>query len=342
MSETTDKIHPRLSSPDAARYFRYMAEFVGFGQEDAEYIRQTQLVIEKYIPSIVEKFYTHLLRYPPTRAHFLNKEGKVDKEYLELRMYHQANFWRRTASGVYDDEYASFVDYVGRAHTSEGADPKIYIPERYVIGMVGFVQYAISEALETELVEIDPQLQSNAVQAWNKLMMVLLEMLSSAYDTERQKETYQPRIEIDEEAIREMAVESYERSLGMKLPIDHKDVLVARVDEIPDGERRIVQVDDRSIGVFHHQGEWVALSNSCLHRSGPVCAGKLSGDTLTCPWHGYQYDVTDGKMLIDPSAKLSIYPVEIRDDEVHLIVPIYLDDDYDSESGGTEKTIDER
>jgi CRISPR/Cas system endoribonuclease Cas6 (RAMP superfamily) len=207
MSETTDKIHPRLSSPDAARYFRYMADFVGFGQEDAEYIRKTQL---------------HLLRYPPTRAHFLNKEGKVDKEYLELRMYHQANFWRRTASGVYDDEYASFVDYVGRAHTSEGADPKIYIPERYVIGMVGFVQYAISEALETELVEIDPQLQSNAVQAWNKLMMVLLEMLSSAYDTERQKETYQPRIEIDEEAIRDLAVESYERSLGMKLPIDHR------------------------------------------------------------------------------------------------------------------------
>jgi hypothetical protein len=72
-----------------------------------------------------------------------------------------------------------------------------------------------------------------------------------------------------------------------------------------------------------------------------VCAGKLIGDTLTCPWHGYQYDVTDGKMLIDPSAKLSVSPVEIRNDEVHLIVPIYLDDGDDSEPDGTETTIDD-
>jgi hypothetical protein len=46
-------------------------------------------------------------------------------------------------------------------------------------------------------------------------------------------------------------------------------------------------------------------------------------------------------MLIDPSAKLSVYPVEIRDDEVHLIVPIYRDDDNESVPGGTEKTADD-
>jgi len=54
-------------------------------------------------------------------------------------MRHQTNFWLRTSEGVFDDEYAQYVDYVGRAHTAHGADPNIYIAERYVIGMVGFV-----------------------------------------------------------------------------------------------------------------------------------------------------------------------------------------------------------
>ncbi|MCH7589346.1 MAG: protoglobin family protein [Chloroflexi bacterium] len=141
---------------DAGSYFRAMAEFVGFRKEDIAAIRETRFIIEKHIPKIVAKFYDHLLRYPPTRKYFLKIDGSLDRENLQLRMTHLTNFWRRTASGEFDDDYAQFVEYVGRAHTSQGADPKIYIPERYVIGQVGFMQHAISEALSTELHEIDP------------------------------------------------------------------------------------------------------------------------------------------------------------------------------------------
>jgi nitrite reductase/ring-hydroxylating ferredoxin subunit len=42
---------------------------------------------------------------------------------------------------------------------------------------------------------------------------------------------------------------------------------------------------------------------------------------LTCPWHGYQYDVTTGQLLTDPSARLEMYTVEIRDGELHLLIP---------------------
>jgi hypothetical protein len=94
---------------DAGQYFRSMAQFVGFSEEDRK-------------------------GYPPTRKYFLDKEGVIDEEHLQLRMHHLTNFWRRTAAAEYDDDYASYVDYVGKAHTSRGADPKIYIAERYVIG----------------------------------------------------------------------------------------------------------------------------------------------------------------------------------------------------------------
>lgn len=312
---------------DSIRYFRYMAEFIGFTEEDAQKIRSTRYIIEKYIPDMVGGFYSHLLRYPATRKYFLTKDGTVDQEYLELRMYHQVNFWRRTADAIYDEDYAKFVDYVGKAHTSRGADPKVFIPERYVIAMVGYVQHAIGTAMQLELNEIDPELAISAGQAWNKLTLVILEMLSSAYDEDRQSEKYLDRIPIEQDEIYTLALESYERNLGIARSIEYQDILVGMQDEIPEGGRKIIQVDDISIGVFHHAGEWYALSNRCLHRSGPICEGSLSGDVIACPWHGYKYNLKTGKLLIDPDAKLDTYRVEIRDDEVHVIVPILILDE---------------
>ena len=128
---------------EAGRYFRNMAEFVGFSDEEAKAVRETRIIIEKHIPAIVANFYTHLLENPPTRKYFLKKKGEIDQEYLQLRMHHLTKFWRRTAPAELDDDYAAYVDYVSQTHTSQGADPKIYIPERYVIGLVGFVLHAI-------------------------------------------------------------------------------------------------------------------------------------------------------------------------------------------------------
>src|SRR5512134_935208 len=149
---TTPAIPPsKQGAEDSGRYFRYMAEFVGFTGDDAALVARTKPHIEARLPEIIAEFYDHLLRYPPTRALFLKKDGTVDEEYVALRMRHLSNFWLRTASGVFGDDFARYVDYVGRAHTSRGADPKIYVAERYVIGQVGFISHAISRALEQEL-----------------------------------------------------------------------------------------------------------------------------------------------------------------------------------------------
>jgi nitrite reductase/ring-hydroxylating ferredoxin subunit len=307
---------------DAGRYFRYMSEFVGFDQKDAEAIRETSLIVEKHLPTMIGNFYTNLLQYPPTRKFFLKSDGSVDQAYLELRMYHQANFWRRVAGGLYDDDFARFVDYVGRAHTSRGADHRVYIAERYVIGMVGFIQYAIIDALNRELHDFDGDLENRAIKAWNKICMVILEMLARAYGGEREAETYEELLPVNPEEVHAMSIDSYEKGLGIRRLIDHQQVVVAREEEIPDGERKIVEVDGLSIGVFHHKGHWYALRNSCLHRGGPVATGELVNDAIICPWHGYTYDVTSGRLLMDPSAKLEMYPVTVRDGQVSLRIPV--------------------
>jgi nitrite reductase/ring-hydroxylating ferredoxin subunit len=315
------RIAAKQGAEDAGKYFRYMSEFVGFSAADADAIRQTKPIIEKHLAEIVSKFYTHLLRYPPTRQWFLKSDGTIDQEYVELRMRHLTNFWMRTASGVFDDEYARYVDYVGRAHTSHGADPNIYIAERYVIGQVGFVQHAISDVIIKEMHPVDPELAFRAEEAWDNLMMVLLEMLSRAYYTERTAETYEALQPVNQAEVEKLAQAAFEIEVGDRSPVAYKKVAVAGEADIPDGERKIVTVDNLSIGVFHHHGQWYALRNSCLHRGGPVCTGSLAGDTLTCPWHGFQYDVTNGQLLVDPAASLDTYAVFIEGGQVVLQVP---------------------
>lgn len=315
-----DKI--KRGAEDSWRYFKYMSEYVGFTSEDAQAIRESGLIIEKYIPDIVAKFYSQLLRYAPTRKFFLRKDGSIDQDYLQLRMHHLTNFWRRTATGVYDDSYARYVDYVGRSHTSHGADPNIYIHERYVIGQVGFVLHAIRDIIYKEIHAIDPEWEERAQAAWTKLMMVILEILARAYGAERDDDTYAPRGEVNHEAVFNLAVQTYETGLGLNPPVPVQEVLVGRVEDIPDGERKIIQSGDLSIGVFHHKGNWIALRNSCLHRGGPVCAGPLQGDILTCPWHGYQYSVITGQLLVDTSTALAKYPLEVRDGNLYVKVPV--------------------
>lgn len=305
---------------EPGRYFRYMADFVGFTADDEQAIVESKPLIEKHLPGIVSDFYDHLLRYPPTRKFFLKKDGALDEAYLQLRMRHNANFWRRTAEGNYDDEYAGYIAYVGRAHTTHGADPTVYIPERYVIGQVGFVQHAIGQALHSELHDKDETSEHRAVEAWDKLLMVVLEVLARAYSTERETESFDPLVPVDATFVAQLARNAVEQDAPHAAQAV-KRVSVAQAAEIAEGERKLVRVEGISMGVFHVNGEFYALRNSCLHRGGPVCAGPLIGAVLECPWHGFQYNVTNGELIVDPRSKLDTFGVHVENGEIFVEIP---------------------
>ncbi len=100
----------QAGAKDSDRYFKYMADFVGLSQGDINASRQTAPIIEHQLPEIVAEFYSHLLRYPPTRQFFLRNDGLFDQEYVELRMRQLTNFWLRAAQSNFDDEFACYVD----------------------------------------------------------------------------------------------------------------------------------------------------------------------------------------------------------------------------------------
>ncbi|HEX9014140.1 MAG TPA: Rieske 2Fe-2S domain-containing protein, partial [Anaerolineaceae bacterium] len=130
----------------------------------------------------------------------------------------------------------------------------------------------------------------------------------------------------NEASMQELAVQTYEAGLELQRPAEKKEVFVAGEGDIPEGERKLIEAEGISIGIFHHKGKWVALRNHCLHRGGPVATGILSGDVLTCPWHGYQYDVNTGNMLVDQALKLDTYPVDVRDGKVYINVPLLAEE----------------
>ncbi|HJR18612.1 MAG TPA: Rieske 2Fe-2S domain-containing protein [Actinomycetota bacterium] len=97
-------------------------------------------------------------------------------------------------------------------------------------------------------------------------------------------------------------------------------VRVAAVDDVPPGSGKVVHAAGRALGLFNVEGAFYAIENTCLHRGGPVGEGDLEGVVVTCPWHGFQYDVTTGRNVFDPEVGLETFPVRVSDGEVEVAV----------------------
>ncbi len=105
--------------------------------------------------------------------------------------------------------------------------------------------------------------------------------------------------------------------------------VVGLASEIPPGERRIVEVEGRSIGVFNVNGTYYALRNTCPHQAAPLCRGTVTGTTLPskpgeyiwaregeivrCPWHGWEFDITSGRSIFNPHRlRVKTYKVTVE------------------------------
>jgi nitrite reductase/ring-hydroxylating ferredoxin subunit len=77
-------------------------------------------------------------------------------------------------------------------------------------------------------------------------------------------------------------------------------VEVAKVNEIPDGKMKHVEVDGKEVLVANIGGKFCAISDRCGHMNALLSMGNLTGNTVTCPFHGAKFDVITGKKLTEP------------------------------------------
>jgi len=110
-------------------------------------------------------------------------------------------------------------------------------------------------------------------------------------------------------------------------------ILVAKVCDLPIGERKIVTIKGRSIGIFNVNGEFIAVLNVCPHELAPVCMGRVSGTTtasqpgaiewvregeiLYCPWHGWEFDLLTGACFTD-RRHLHKFVTSVEDDSIYV------------------------
>ena len=118
------------------------------------------------------------------------------------------------------------------------------------------------------------------------------------------------------------------------------EALIGKVNDFKEGDRRIIYLGDKEIGVFRHEGQFFAYSNYCLHQGGPACEGLTIAHVeerlrpnktsmglffsetqmnFVCPWHGYEYDMKTGECVADRKLKLRRYEVVQKGDELYVL-----------------------
>ena len=98
-------------------------------------------------------------------------------------------------------------------------------------------------------------------------------------------------------------------------------VRIAVVGAVTPGEGRVVEANGRTLALFNVDGQYFALDNSCPHRGGPLGEGDLEGRTVTCPWHGWRWDVATGANVNNPAVKVGCLPVSVDGDAIFVELP---------------------
>lgn len=125
------------------------------------------------------------------------------------------------------------------------------------------------------------------------------------------------------------------------MPATSQRVYVGAGERVPEGGRLVVDIGDKTIGIFRVDGNLYAWENRCAHQGGPVCQGKIiprvteiiepGGESrgfafdeshlhIVCPWHGFEYDIKTGVHPGRPVARLIRVTVEEAADGVYVTV----------------------
>ena len=98
-------------------------------------------------------------------------------------------------------------------------------------------------------------------------------------------------------------------------------IKVASTADLAPGEAKCVEVAGKKIALFNLEGSFHAIDDTCTHRGGPLSEGEVSGEEVTCPWHGAVYNIKTGRVLGPPAPRgVASYPVRVQGADVEVEV----------------------
>ena len=93
---------------------------------------------------------------------------------------------------------------------------------------------------------------------------------------------------------------------------------IADASECPPGASIERVAGGRMVAVANVDGKLHALDGLCPHQGGPLGTGTLCGTILTCPWHGWQFDVTTGRHRISATVRQPLYEIRVQDGQLFV------------------------
>ncbi len=97
-------------------------------------------------------------------------------------------------------------------------------------------------------------------------------------------------------------------------------VKVANVSDLKDGQAKAVIANGQAIALYNVNGKFYATTGTCPHRGGSLGEGYLEGEVITCPLHGWKFDVKTGTMVTMPTVKIETHNVVVQGNDVMIEV----------------------
>jgi nitrite reductase/ring-hydroxylating ferredoxin subunit len=93
---------------------------------------------------------------------------------------------------------------------------------------------------------------------------------------------------------------------------------IAEASECPPGTSIERVAAGRMVAIANVDGTLYALDGLCPHQGGPLGTGVLCGTVLTCPWHGWQFDVTTGRHRVSATVRQAVHEVRERGGRIEV------------------------
>lgn len=191
------KIHePRLEE-DLDYRFAYLAEFMGFGEDDIKAIHAAASRLAPLVPGLVDAVYVKLFSYDATKRHFVPRqsgyEGAVpvsletltlDHDMIRFRKQHLGRYLSNLVTKAYDGKMVAYLDFVGKIHTPHAGSADLSVPLVQMNALMGFV----SDALVSTILGLglDRETEVRTLRAFNKLLWIQNDLITRHYQAARE------------------------------------------------------------------------------------------------------------------------------------------------------------
>ncbi len=177
---------------DLNERYKFVAEFVGFDENDAKAIHASAGYLAPLIPAIVDQTYEKLLAYDATARHFVpRQEGydgplpdsleslAADHPQIQFRKDHLNRYLMHVLGHAYNDKMALFLDMSGKMHTPKAGNKDIDVPLVQMNALLGLLSDLLFEAILG--FAMDDDTKTRTMRAFNKLLWIQNDLVTRHY-----------------------------------------------------------------------------------------------------------------------------------------------------------------